>query len=112
LRHRERVSVDQGSQLRERVRVTRLRLADTAAELGTVLGLLGEHAEAESLLRQAIGIYESSCGTDHPRLAAPLNALGAACAARGRLGEAERLYRRALRIVHKGAWETDEHRSM
>jgi tetratricopeptide (TPR) repeat protein len=97
------VSVHQARTLREQVRAARLRLADEAAELGAVLGLLGEHAEAEGLLRQAIGIYESSCGTDDPRLAAPLNALSSACAARGRLAEAERLCHRALRIVEKGA---------
>jgi len=93
------VVVNQASELRERVRVARLRLAETAAELGTVLGLLGQHAEAEHLLREAVQLYESSPGPHRLRLAASLNALGAACAARGRLAEAERLYRRALQIV-------------
>jgi tetratricopeptide (TPR) repeat protein len=97
------VLIDQAGTLQERVRAARLRLADSAAELGAVLGLLGEHAEAEDLLRRAVGIYESSGGTDHRRLAASLNALSAACAARGRLAEAERLCHRALRIVHNGA---------
>jgi len=82
------------------MRETRLRLADVAAELGTVLGSLGEHTEAENLLRQAIGIYESNCGTHDPRLAAPLTALGATCAARGRLAEAEALHHRALHIIN------------
>jgi len=99
------VSVDQAGKLREQVRVARLRLADSAAELGTVLGLLGEYAEAEKLLRQAVQMYESSCGTDHPRLAAALNSLGGACVARGRLAEGERLCRRALRIIDNGTLE-------
>jgi len=96
------MSVDRARGLGEQVREARLRLADSAAQLGTLLGLLGEHGEAEDLLRQAIAIYESSCGAGHVRLAAPLSALGAACAARGRLPEAERLCRRALEILGDG----------
>jgi hypothetical protein len=46
--------------LSEQVRQARLRLAAAAAELGTVLVLRGQHAEAETLLRRAISIYESS----------------------------------------------------
>lgn len=46
--------------LPERVRQARLRLADAATELGAVLVLRGEHAEAETLLRRAIAIYESN----------------------------------------------------
>jgi hypothetical protein len=45
--------------LREQVRAARLRLADSAADLGTLLRLLGEHAEAERMLRQAVEIYET-----------------------------------------------------
>jgi tetratricopeptide (TPR) repeat protein len=95
------VPIDHAGTVQEQVRAARLRFADAATELGTVLGLLGEHADAEALLRRAIGIYESGCGTDDLRLAAPLNALGAACAAGGRLAEAERLCRRALRIARR-----------
>jgi hypothetical protein len=46
--------------LSEQVRQARLRLAAAATELGTVLVLRGRHAEAETLLRRAISIYESS----------------------------------------------------
>jgi tetratricopeptide (TPR) repeat protein len=99
------MSVQHARDLRERVRETWLRLADVAAELGTILGWLGEHTEAENLLRQAIGIYESSCGTHDPRLAAPLTALGATCAARGHLAEAEALHHRALHIITTRAME-------
>ncbi|WP_406445847.1 tetratricopeptide repeat protein [Streptomyces sp. NBC_01613] len=45
--------------LREQVRAARLRLADSAADLGILLRLLGEHAEAERMLRQAVEIYEA-----------------------------------------------------
>ena len=93
------------SKLQAQVTAARLRLADSTAELGTVLGLLGEHTEAEQLLRQAVAIYESSCGPDDLRLAAPLTSLDAACAAKGRLAEAERLCRRALRIFNEEAEE-------
>ncbi|MCX5047838.1 MULTISPECIES: tetratricopeptide repeat protein [unclassified Streptomyces] len=51
--------------LHEQVRAARLRLADCAADLGTLLRLLGEHAEAERLLRRAVEIYEADRRT-HP----------------------------------------------
>ena len=53
--------------LREQVRGAWLRLADSAADLGTLLRLLGEYAEAERLLRQALEIYEADRRTspDH-----------------------------------------------
>jgi hypothetical protein len=46
--------------LSENVWQARLRLADVATEVGTVLVLHGRHTEAEALLRRAISIYESS----------------------------------------------------
>jgi Flp pilus assembly protein TadD len=46
--------------LYEQVRRARLQLADVATELGTVLILRGDHAEAEALLRRAISIYEAN----------------------------------------------------
>ncbi|MCX4816468.1 tetratricopeptide repeat protein [Streptomyces sp. NBC_01239] len=49
--------------LRDLVRTARLRLADSAADLGTLLRLLGEHDQAEGLLRQALEIYEADCRT-------------------------------------------------
>jgi hypothetical protein len=99
------MSASQATQLQEQIRVYRMRLADAAADLGTALGQRGEYAEAEYLLRQAISIYESCCGMEHARLAAPLSALSVACAARGRPGEAERLCRRALDIIDIRALE-------
>ena len=96
---------DRPRQLGDQVPLARLHLADVAAELGALLGRLGEYREAESLLRHAIDIYESGCVPDRARLAAALSALSAICAARGRLVEAERLCRRALHIIHIGALE-------
>ena len=45
--------------LREQVRTARLRLADCAADLGVLLRVSGEYAEAERVLRQAVEIYEA-----------------------------------------------------
>ena len=111
--HSRLVSVDQsihqpsrsGAHVGAEIGVARLRLADAAAELGTLLGALGEHREAEPLLRQAVDIFESCGGPDQARLAGALSALGTACAARGRLDEAERLCRRALQIIDTRALE-------
>jgi Flp pilus assembly protein TadD len=93
------MSVDEAGQPSEQLRTYRVRLADAAAGLGTALSRRGEYVEAETLLREAVAIYESCCGADDARLAASLTALGAACAARGRPGESERLCRRALDII-------------
>jgi len=83
-----------------------LRIADSAAELGATLAVLGQHIEAERLLRQAIAIYEENWGRDDPRFAGALYALGTTCAARGRLTEAEQFYHRALRTVTTQALES------
>jgi Flp pilus assembly protein TadD len=96
---------DQAEQLREQIRVCRMQLADAAAGLGTALGRRGRYVEAEPLLRRAVAIYEACCGAEHPRFAEPLSALSAACAAPGRPGEAERLSRRALKIIDIEAME-------
>ncbi|MCI3270035.1 tetratricopeptide repeat protein [Streptomyces cylindrosporus] len=53
--------------LREQVRAARLRFADSAADLGVLLRLLGEYAEAERLLRQAVEIYEADRRTPPDR---------------------------------------------
>jgi hypothetical protein len=45
--------------LREQVRGARLRLADSATDLGVLLRLLGQYTEAERLLRQAVDLYET-----------------------------------------------------
>jgi len=78
-----------------------LQAAGLATALGTVLDTIGEYAEAEALLRRAVRAYETAYGPDDPRLAPPLRALGDACAARGRLAEAEALYLRVLSLVHR-----------
>ena len=98
-------AVEQPRQLGNEIPHARLRLADAAAELGALLGQLGDYTEAEPLLRHAVRIYQSRQGRDHLRLAAALTALSGACAARGRLVEAERLSRRALHVIDMEAQE-------
>ncbi|MCU7821239.1 tetratricopeptide repeat protein [Kitasatospora sp. DSM 101779] len=70
-----------------------------ATALGTALAERGEHAAAERMLRRAVRCCTAAYGPDDPRLAVPLRALGAVCAARGRLAEAEALLNRVLVLV-------------
>src|SRR4051812_21320044 len=93
------MSVHEATPLRGQITVYRLRLADAAADLGTAPRQRGGYAEAGPPPRPALALYESCCGPGHARIAAPLSALGTACAARGRPGEAERLCRRALDLI-------------
>ncbi|WP_354643706.1 tetratricopeptide repeat protein [Kitasatospora camelliae] len=81
--------------------------ADAAVALGTRLEAVGEHARAEEALRHAVRIYEAAYGPDDRRLALPLNALGTACAARGRLAEAERLLTRSLALLARDRAEEE-----
>ena len=64
------------------------------------LGLQAQNrlAEAEPLMRQALGINEASYGSGHPNVATSLNNLAQLLKATNRLGEAEPLMRRALEI--------------
>ncbi|WP_329122656.1 tetratricopeptide repeat protein [Streptomyces sp. NBC_01353] len=77
--------------------------ADAASALGILLEALGRPAEAEEALRHAVHLYERAYGPDDPRLAPPLNALGAVLHLRGDLTEAERLYQRVVDIVRRTA---------
>ncbi|HEY3008640.1 MAG TPA: tetratricopeptide repeat protein [Micromonosporaceae bacterium] len=76
-----------------------VEFAAAAAALGEEFQAIGEHAAAEDVLRRAVAVFERAGEPGDARLAAALSALGAACAARGHLDEAERLFRRALRIT-------------
>jgi tetratricopeptide (TPR) repeat protein len=58
----------------------------------------GRYAEAEPVARTGLALREALVGTEHPDYAADLGALGAIVAARGRLDEAEAMYRRALAV--------------
>ncbi len=84
------------------------KAADGTAVAGTVSRLLNQaalllnakarFAEAEPLMRRALGIDEASYGSEHPSVAIRLNNLALLLQATNRLQEAEPLMRRALRI--------------
>ena len=59
---------------------------------------LGKFAEAESLRRRSLAIFEQGLGPDHPNVASALNNLAMLLRVTNRLVEAEPLYRRALAI--------------
>ncbi|PBC76062.1 tetratricopeptide repeat protein [Streptomyces sp. TLI_235] len=75
------------------------RAGAAATALGTALAERGEHAAAERALWRAVRTCTAAYGPDDPRLAVPLRALGAVCAARGRLAEAEDLLNRVLALL-------------
>ena len=57
-----------------------------------------QHAEAESLLRQALEIRRTTLGEEHPRYATSLNNLARILQETDQSAEAEPLYRQALEI--------------
>ncbi|MFI6445899.1 tetratricopeptide repeat protein [Kitasatospora sp. NPDC050543] len=65
---------------------------------------------AERGLRRLVLLLEAAHGPDDPRLAPALEALGASCAAHGRLAEAERLYLRTIALL-EGRRTPDDRRS-
>lgn len=66
---------------------------------GLILFKLAQFEEAESLLRKALDLDESSFGSGHPNVAADLNNLAQLLTATNRFHEAEPLSRRALAIL-------------
>ncbi|MEV5971101.1 tetratricopeptide repeat protein [Streptomyces sp. NPDC051921] len=73
--------------------------AEAASALGILLEALGRATEAEEALRFAVHLYQRAYGPDDPRLAPPLNALGAVRQRRGDLTGAEQLYARVVGIA-------------
>src|SRR5262249_54095293 len=61
----------------------------------------GAYAEAESELRDALGISTKALGPTHPRVAFAELGLGDALVGLGRGGEARHLYERALRTFER-----------
>jgi hypothetical protein len=59
----------------------------------------GDHAKAETLLREAARVQEASLGPRHPDLANTLNNLGIVCEMTGKPDEAEQYFRRAVSIA-------------
>ena len=75
--------------------------ADVSVSLNNLASLyedMGKYAEAEPLLRRALGIDEKVFG-DHPELAADVNNLALLYQEQGKFAEAEPLLRRALAIM-------------
>ena len=73
-------------------------MATALNNLAQLLQATNRPAEAETLLRHALAIAETVCGTDHPTVATVLNNLAALLQATNRQAEAELLMRRALAI--------------
>jgi tetratricopeptide (TPR) repeat protein len=67
-------------------------------DLGVLFDIKADYAEAETLKRRALAIFETSLGPDHPNVATNLNNLAQLLHATNRLAEAEPLMRRALAI--------------
>jgi tetratricopeptide (TPR) repeat protein len=67
-------------------------------QLGVLFDVKADYAQAETLKRRALAIWEKSLGSDHPQVATGLNNLALLLKATNRLAEAEPLYRRALAI--------------
>ena len=67
------------------------------------LRVLGDHKGAEEQLRAVLEVMEPILGDAHPRAIAVRMDLGAACAAQGKVGEAEGFYRAALAGAAQGA---------
>ena len=61
----------------------------------------GRYAEAESLYKQSLVIFEKALGPEHPDVAQSLNNLGELYRAQGKYSKAEPLYKRSLAIWEK-----------
>ncbi len=76
----------------------RLDTAFALSELALVLDELGRHAEAETLMLEAIAVQERQLGADHSDVATSLNRLGLILRRAGFAEQAIGLHRRALAI--------------
>jgi TonB family protein len=88
----------------------RPEVATVLASLAVVRQALGQHESSEQLWRQVVEIRERTLAPNHFAITSALEHLAAACAARGKVGEALQLFQRAhtLRALTLGA----EHRSL
>jgi tetratricopeptide (TPR) repeat protein len=75
-----------------------LNVAFGKNQLARLYELQGHYSEAEPLYLQALEIYQSQLGYDHPDTASSLNNLAALYELQGRYSEAEPLYLQALDI--------------
>jgi len=69
--------------------------------LGRIQLLRDQLSEAEKLLTQALDIFESKFGVDHPLTTESMSNLGSVRFAQGRHAEAEKVWRRTLAIYEK-----------
>jgi tetratricopeptide (TPR) repeat protein len=72
---------------------------ETAAAWNNLAGVLDDPDAAAEAYRRALAAKEVALGADHPSLAITLNNLGVNARRRGRDGEAEAFYRRAIAIL-------------
>lgn len=73
--------------------------ASIESVLGATLSALDKHAEAESMLRDAVARQEAKVGSEHPRLSTPLTELAVCLIHQGRKDEAENCLLRALKLI-------------
>ncbi|HEX9733867.1 MAG TPA: serine/threonine-protein kinase [Thermoanaerobaculia bacterium] len=76
--------------------------AELLSTLGTVYGNLGDHDQAESLLREAVRLRQSVFGERDPLVALSLSALGLVLQSKGDYDEAEEAFREAIAISSEG----------
>jgi tetratricopeptide (TPR) repeat protein len=82
-----------------------LAWVEAASQVAWILDELGEHNEAEPLLRSILRVMERTLGPESPEVAASLNNLGRLLRETGRMEKAEALYRRALTIAENACGE-------
>ena len=81
---------------REDLDATSPEIADTLYSLGSLQRRLGDLQTAESLMRQALDIYQATYGAEHTRVATVKSSLGRVLFLGGRPEEARVLYEQAL----------------
>lgn len=74
-------------------------MALSLSNLAELYRAQGQYAQAEPLLRRALGIFEKALGPNYPDVALSLNNLALLYHAQGQYAQAEALFRRALAIL-------------
>ena len=77
------------------------RLGETFGNLALIYSKQGRYAEAVSLTKRALAIYEKALGPEHRKVALALNNLGWNYSEQGKYAEAEPFYKRSLAIYEK-----------
>ena len=75
--------------------------ATTINNLGVMLSLRGDYAQAEEMHRAALGTMQKVLGEQHPETAGTLSALSFALDRQGKIVEAEESYKRAVEISRR-----------